>query len=124
METLEVVDISMDNFDELWKQDDHKEYPQQRMTHLFDIFGGSIGRHIQKKISAIELWKEKFSVVKENLQFGIQICEKWNNVCETLTEQFWKTYHGHAWKGDKYVPINLMKLCSRLEEVKSVILIH
>ncbi|XP_057314672.1 cytoplasmic dynein 2 heavy chain 1-like isoform X2 [Hydractinia symbiolongicarpus] len=124
METLEVVDISMDNFDELWKQDDHKEYPQQRMTHLFDIFGGSIGRHIQKKISTIELWKEKFSVVKENLQFGIQICEKWNNVCETLTERFWKTYHGHAWKGDKYVPINLMKLCSRLEEILRIRIIH
>ena len=122
MEGLELVDISLDILDDIWKQDDHKEYSQQRMTHLFDIFGGSIGRYIQKKISSIELWKEKFTVVKENLQYGIQICEKWASVCETLTDRFWKTYHSHPWKGDKYGPFNLMKLCDRLQEVLDLIL--
>ena len=123
-EGLELVDISLDVLDEIWKQDDHKEFPQRRMTHLFDIFGGSIGRYIQNKISKIELWKETFSVVKENLQYGIEICDKWVNVCETLTQRFWKTYHSHPWEGDNYVPGNLLKLCDRLKEVIIVILIR
>lgn len=107
----------MDVFDEIWKQDDHKVYPSERMNHLFDISGGSIGRYLQKKLSALDIWHGKYSEIKENLHNSIQICEKWVAVCETLTDKFWKTYHPHPWKEDKYVPVNLIKLCSRIQEV-------
>ena len=107
----------MDILDDIWKQDDHAEYPQKRMIHIFDIFGGSIGRYIQKKFSDSDIWKLKFSVVKERLQYSIQICNKWKEVCGTLTEKFWKTYHAHPWKDDKYIPDNLLRLKDRFEEV-------
>ena len=107
----------MDILDEIWKQDDHAEYPQKRMIHVFDIFGGSIGRYLQKKFSDADIWKLKFSVAKERLQYSIQICNKWKDVCETLTERFWKTYHAHPWKDEKYTPDNLLKLCDRFKEV-------
>jgi len=116
-DVLEIVDISMDILDEIWKQDDHSEYPQKRMIHVFDIFGGSIGRYLQKKFSDADIWKLKFSIAKERLQYSIQICDKWKDVCETLTERFWKTYHAHPWKDEKYMPDNLMKLCERFKEV-------
>ena len=116
-EVLEIVDVSMDILDELWKQDDFNEYPQIRMHHLFDIMGSSIGRYIQKKLTNMDIWNEKSNAIKEVLQYGIHICEKWLEVCETLTDKFWKTLPVHSWKGDKYVPLNLMKLCERLQEV-------
>lgn len=123
-EALEVVDISMDILDDIWKQDDFPEYSQKRMIHLFDTFGGSIGRYIQKKFSSLEIWKMKFTEIKEKLQYAIQICEKWASVCETLTEKFWKNYHSHRWKDDQYYPNNLMKLCGRFKEVKKHIVFY
>uniref|UniRef100_A0A7M5UV62 Cytoplasmic dynein 2 heavy chain 1 n=1 Tax=Clytia hemisphaerica TaxID=252671 RepID=A0A7M5UV62_9CNID len=123
-DVLETVDISMDILDEIWKQDDHKEYPQKRMIHIFDIFGGSIGRYLQKKFSDVDIWKLKFSVVKERLQYSIQICEKWRDVCKNLTEKFWKTYHAHPWKDGNYMPDNLMKLCERFKEILQIRVIH
>ncbi|XP_047126593.1 cytoplasmic dynein 2 heavy chain 1 isoform X1 [Hydra vulgaris] len=123
-EVLEIVDVSMDILDELWKQDDFPEYPQVRMHHFFDIIGSSIGLYIQKKLSNMDIWNEKSNVIKEVLQHGVQICEKWSEVCETLTDKFWKTLPAHPWKGDKYVPLNLMKLCERLQEILRIRIIH
>ena len=121
-EVIEVVDISMDILDYIWKQNDFPEYPQKRMIHVFDTFGGSIGRYIQKKFSTVDIWGTKFSEMKEKLQYAIQICEKWVNVCETLTEKFWRFYHSHRWEDERYYPNNLMKLCDRFKEVSKLLL--
>ena len=46
-EIFDLVDIVQDNLDDLWKQDDHKPYPQVRMSHLMDTIGAAISRAIQ-----------------------------------------------------------------------------
>ena len=111
------MDTTQDMLDDLWKQDDHDAYPQVRMTHLLEIMGGTLGRAVQKKLGAVDVWKGSFAQVKENLRLGVQICEKWVQVCGILTEQFWKHYSPHQWKGDRFVPTNLEKLGERLTEV-------
>ena len=46
-EIFDLVDIVQDNLDDLWKQDEHKPYPQLRMSHLMDTIAAAISRAIQ-----------------------------------------------------------------------------
>lgn len=56
--------------------------------------------------------------MRDNLKFGIQICNKWSQVCQTMTSQFWKNYHLNQWQGPAFVPEKLNLLGKRLEEVR------
>ena len=46
-EIFDLIDIVQDNLDDLWRQDDHKPYPQVRMSHLMDTIAAAISRAIQ-----------------------------------------------------------------------------
>lgn len=81
------------------------------------ILGGSLGRFVQRKLAEEDLWTGHYGSVKESLRSAVAICERWVGVCETLTTQFWKNFRAHPWKGDRYIPDNLKKLATRLEEV-------
>ena len=79
--------------------------------------GGTFGRYVQQKLSAEDIWKEKFGVIKESLRSGKAICERYVQVCSTLVTQFWKRYGANSWKGKEYVPETLIELGNRLDEV-------
>lgn len=81
------------------------------------LLAGSLGRYVQRKLSEENLWDGQFGHIKESLRSGITICERWVMACETLTNQFWKRYNYHPWKGEKFSPEGLKKLATRLEEV-------
>lgn len=85
---------------------------------FFCVLGGSLGRYVQRKLAALNLWEDAFHSVKENLKAGILICEQWVSACEYLTGQLWQRYTLHPWKNEKYFPESLAKLGKRLDEVE------
>ena len=85
---------------------------------LFCVLGGSLGRYVQRKLAALNLWEDAFHSVKENLKAGILICDQWVSACEYLTGQLWQRYTLHPWRNEKYFPESLAKLGKRLDEVE------
>ncbi|NXK72907.1 DYHC2 protein, partial [Amazona guildingii] len=123
-EVVDLVETTKGTLDGVWRQTEHDPYPQPRMHNLLDVIGGSLGRYVQKKLAALNLWKDAFHSVKENLKAGIFICEQWVSACEYLTGQLWQYYTLHPWKNEKYFPELLAKLGKRLDEVLTVRTLH
>ncbi|EDO38992.1 predicted protein [Nematostella vectensis] len=123
-DTLELVESTQDSLDEVWKQEDHKPYPEHRMCHLLSVIGGALARYVQRKLSALDIWQGPFQNVKEAMRKGVSVCERWVSTCETLTAQYWKRFPAHPWKGEKFVPENLSQLAARLEEVLTLRTVH
>uniref|UniRef100_A0A8C9S5I7 Cytoplasmic dynein 2 heavy chain 1 n=1 Tax=Scleropages formosus TaxID=113540 RepID=A0A8C9S5I7_SCLFO len=116
-DALELVESTRDAVDEVWRQNEHDQYPEARMQRLMDVIGSALARYVQKKLSSVKLWEEPFFIVRENLRAGLAVCEHWAGTCEHLTGQLWKRYGPHQWRGDKHRPQLLQSLASRLEEV-------
>lgn len=117
-DVLELLESTQDSLDEIWKQEDHKPYPEARMKHLLDVMAGALGRYVQRKLGMLDIWHDSFQQVKDAMRKGITVCERWVSTCgETLTSQYWKRFLPHPWRGEKFVPENLSQLAARLEEV-------
>ena len=117
-EALELVEISQDTLDDVWKQTDHHPpYPEERMAHLLSVVSDSFGRFVQQKLSACDFWAGSFTQVRAALQDGIMVCDKWSSAAEMLTAQFWKQYSLHQWRGGAFASPPLSQLIQRLEEV-------
>ncbi|NWH43496.1 DYHC2 protein, partial [Fregata magnificens] len=123
-EVVDLVETTKDTVDGVWRQTEHDPYPQPRMHNLLDVIGGSLGRYVQRKLAALNLWEDAFHSVKENLKAGILICEQWVSACEYLTGQLWQRYTLHPWKNEKYFPESLAKLGKHLDEVLTVRTVH
>lgn len=120
-EVLELLESTQDSLDEIWKQEDHKPYPETRMKHLLDVMAGALGRYVQRKLGMLDIWHDSFQQVKDAMRKGITVCERWVSTCsETLTSQYWKRFLPHPWRGEKFVPENLSQLAARLEEVTNM----
>ena len=50
---FELIDMTQDNLDDLWKQDDHDPYPQVRMNHLMDMIAAALSRAIQSSLKGM-----------------------------------------------------------------------
>ncbi|XP_038031862.1 cytoplasmic dynein 2 heavy chain 1 isoform X2 [Anas platyrhynchos] len=123
-EVVDLVETTRDTVDSVWRQTEHDPYPQPRMHNLLDVIGSCLGRFVQRKLAALNLWEDAFHLVKENLKAGILICEQWASACEYLTGQLWQRYTLHQWKNEKYFPESLVKLGKRLDEVLTVRTLH
>ncbi|XP_035398354.1 cytoplasmic dynein 2 heavy chain 1 [Cygnus atratus] len=123
-EVVDLVETTRDTLDSVWRQTEHDPYPQPRMHNLLDVIGSCLGRFVQRKLAAFNLWEDAFHTVKENLKAGILICEQWASACEYLTGQLWQRYTLHQWKNEKYFPESLVKLSKRLDEVLTVRTLH
>uniref|UniRef100_A0AAR2JK60 Cytoplasmic dynein 2 heavy chain 1 n=1 Tax=Pygocentrus nattereri TaxID=42514 RepID=A0AAR2JK60_PYGNA len=120
VEALDLVENTRDVLDDVWKQDEHKPYPETRMCRLMDVIGSSLGRFVQKKLCVLHLWEDPYLTVRESLREGVVVCEQWAAACEHLTGQVWKRYSPHLWKGDKVHLQGLNSLTQRLEEVLQI----
>lgn len=117
-DTLELIEVTQDTLDDLWKQTDYKPpYPEERMRHLLEVISGAFGRFSQRKLGELDIWSGQFTYIRTSLQDGLIMCEKWSAVAETLTTQFWKQYLPHPWEGRPFVSPTLTQLIQRLEEV-------
>ena len=124
-DVLELVEVTQDTLDDLWKQSDHSPpYPEDRMRHLLEIISSSFGRYVQRKLADLDVWRGQFTQVRSCLQDGLNICEKWSSAADLLTSQFWKQYTLHPWKGGTFVSASLLQLTLRLEEVMALRMLH
>lgn len=122
---LELVEVTQDALDDLWKQTDHTPpYPEDRMKHLLEVISGSLGRYVQRKLANVDLWGGAFGHVRNSLQDGLSVCDKWTSASEALTTQYWKQYVLHQWKGGPFVSPSLTPLVGRLEQVLSLRALH
>ncbi|UJR10563.1 hypothetical protein I4U23_014763 [Adineta vaga] len=119
---LDVVDKTQDVYDELWRQMEHDEYPEQRMKHLLTITSNALVRAVQHQLSKIDLWFDSKDPMKdrEALRTGITICEHWSLAVEQLTGTFWRNYNPHSWKGEPVKATYLLQFKKRLNEIVSV----
>ena len=62
-DTLELLESTQDSLDEIWKQEDHKPYSEARMKHLLDVMAGALGRYVQRKLAALDIWHDSFQQV-------------------------------------------------------------
>ena len=62
-DTLELLESTQDSLDEIWKQEDHKPYSEVRMKHLLDVMAGALGRYVQRKLAALDIWHDSFQQV-------------------------------------------------------------
>uniref|UniRef100_A0A8C7E017 Dynein cytoplasmic 2 heavy chain 1 n=1 Tax=Oncorhynchus kisutch TaxID=8019 RepID=A0A8C7E017_ONCKI len=123
-DAVELVEVSRDTLDDVWRQNDHDPFPETRMLRLMDVIGGALGRYVQKKLSGVKLFLDPFLSVRESLRVGLVICEQWVSACEHLSGQVWKRYAPYPWKGDKHRPQALHSLAQRLDEVVTIRTVH
>lgn len=124
-DSLELVEVTQDSLDELWKQTDHAPpYPETRMKHLLEVISGSLGCYVQRKLADLDMWGGAFAHVRNSLQDGLGVCDKWNSTSEALTTQYWRQYVLHQWKSSPFVSPTLGRLVHRLEEVLSLRSLH
>ncbi|XP_058489723.1 dynein cytoplasmic 2 heavy chain 1 isoform X2 [Solea solea] len=123
-DVVDLVEQSSDALDDVWRQTDFEPYPETRMVRLMDVIGGALGRYVQRKLSGLNIFKEPFVSLRENLRMGVVICEQWVVACDHLTGQVWKRHAPHAWKGNKHCPQSLHCLAKRLDEVLTLRMVH
>ena len=46
--------VLLDVYDDIWKQIEHDEYPEQRMKHLLSVTTNSLVQSVQKQLSNID----------------------------------------------------------------------
>ena len=62
MEALELVEVTQDALDDLWKQVEHEPvYPEKRMKHMSEVMSDSVGRFIQRKLGVLDVWNLAFN---------------------------------------------------------------
>ncbi|KAM6946318.1 LOW QUALITY PROTEIN: cytoplasmic dynein 2 heavy chain 1 [Aplochiton taeniatus] len=120
----DLVEVSKDTLDDVWRQGDHEAFPETRMARLMDAIGAALGRSVQKKLSGVRLFEQPFPPVRESLRAGVAVCEQWASACEHLTGQAWKRHAPHPWKGEPHCPQAPRRLAQRLDEVVTLRTIH
>ncbi|CAF3644553.1 unnamed protein product [Adineta steineri] len=122
VQLLDVIDKAQDVYDELWKQVEYDEYPEQRMKHLLSITSHAFVQAIQKQLITIDLWLDSKDSMKnrEYIRNSITICERWSLAVEQLTGTYWRNYNPHLWKGEVFKPTYLLQFKKRLNEIISI----
>ncbi len=112
----------LDVYDDIWKQVEHDEYPEQRMKHLLTITSNAFVQSVQKQLSNIDLWSDSKDAVKirEYLRNGANICERWSLAVEQLTSIYWRNYAPHPWKGEPFKATYLLQFQKRLNQIISI----
>ncbi|CAF4638011.1 unnamed protein product [Rotaria sp. Silwood1] len=111
-----------DVYDDVWKQTEYDEYPEQRMKHLLTITSNSLVQCVQKQLSNIDFWSDSKDSLKnrEHLRNGANICERWSIAVEQLTSIYWRNYNPHPWKGEPFKAIYLIQFKKRLQQILSI----
>lgn len=121
-DSVELIEQTQDVLDDVWKQLEFKPpYSENRMRHLLSVISGFLERFIQRKLNMLNLWTGSYHQVRDSIKAGLSVCERWTVATETLTAQFWKRYSPNPWAGEKFIPEDLSRFSSRLEEVCKMI---
>lgn len=100
--------------DDIWRQQDFQEYPQERMFHLLGIITEDIKGSVQHHLAPLDLLKNAFSEVFELLRGGRDVCEHLISTCDTLTSKIWPNTPNNKWKGGSFTSMSLNNLRDRI----------
>eukprot|EP00727_Mastigamoeba_balamuthi_P008592 m51a1_g4355 putative cytoplasmic dynein 2 heavy chain 1 (4311) ;mRNA; f:228679-242475 len=123
-EIIETLDKAQDSLDAIWKLKRQTLYPEERMVHVLGLFGQEIIRFLQSSLGAMDIWRDPFSTVREQIRRSLHLIEKWISVTDVLTTQLWPGYQPHKWVGRKFVDESIAAFKERLEEVSSLRTVH
>ncbi|OQV14490.1 Cytoplasmic dynein 2 heavy chain 1 [Hypsibius exemplaris] len=115
LDTLETVDLQLT---ELWKQKESalKPFPEDRMRNLFHIFESAVLDVIRNAWRDVKMWSSGFRQVEDLLADCRTLCERWIDLCHTLTVEVW-TEFANPWGSTPVVPTTVIKMKLRLNEV-------
>ena len=121
-ELSDAIDRLEDAYDELWKQMEHQEYPEQRMKQLLVATSNAFVQTTRKPLSKIDFWSDAKDAAqqREPLRQAVTICDRWTLTMEKLVETFWRNYNPHPWKGQLVQSSLLTQFRKRLNEILSV----
>ena len=61
---LETLEKLHDILDDVWRQQEHGEYPQERMKHILGIVTDDVLNGVQNSLSKFDLMKDSASIVR------------------------------------------------------------
>lgn len=111
--------ILLDVYDDVWRQVEHDEYPEQRMRHVLTITSNAFVQSIQKQLSSLDFWADGKEAMKsrEHLRNAVNICDRWSVALEQLTGLYWRNYPPHPWKGEPLKVTYLLQFRKRLQQI-------
>ena len=111
--------ILLDVYDDVWRQVEHDEYPEQRMRHVLTITSNAFVQSIQKQLSSLDFWADGKEAMKsrEQLRNAVNICDRWSVALEQLTGLYWRNYPLHPWKGEPLKVTYLLQFKKRLQQI-------
>jgi dynein heavy chain 2 len=119
-ELLELVERTHDVLDDIWRQNEHEEYPQDRMIHILDIITSDISSCIQHQLSAFNLMQDRYGKVIEPLRGSRQVCDNLMTTCDTLTSKIWPHTMTNKWNGPPFTSRLLGTLTERLCSIMDI----
>eukprot|EP00392_Amoebophrya_sp_AT5.2_P002499 g2504.t1 len=122
---LDMQDSVMSVADELWREGDDKEsvFPQKRMVHFLQTVGGALGKAVQSKLQALNVWQstQQFNLISKYIREGHKVCEKWNENLYDWTGTDWKSgQRVHLWDGEPMRDEFMHALAGRVHQVAEI----
>jgi hypothetical protein len=114
---LEIVDKMHDCLDEIWRQDIHNSYSQQRMTSLLTILIDQLLASLQNKLSH-NIISNDISESIQKIRIAMEICENIAISINTLSFELWPHSQTNKWMGPPFQS----KLLNRFNERLKLIL--
>ncbi|CAD5120552.1 DgyrCDS9119 [Dimorphilus gyrociliatus] len=118
-EISDTLDECQDVLDDLWKQIS-PPYPEKRMRRFLEVITDSVTKSINRSLTSLDVWHDKESNIRLQINLSVHSCDAWIRVCSTLFEQFWNRFSERPWKGEKYIPQGLVKLKLRLRQIITI----
>jgi len=103
----------------LWtaKLSSSEAYPQQRMAHIFNVFGEGLNRYLYHRLDKVNPWTGPFSEIRAILKEATNICGDYAKKVKALTSSKEWTNGRHKWEGNAFNVKCLNPIRSRLRDV-------
>ncbi|KAJ3146349.1 Cytoplasmic dynein 2 heavy chain 1 [Geranomyces michiganensis] len=116
----ETVEQTQDTLDDLWRQSEFSEYPEERMSHLLEVITEQLISCVQEKFSGQNIMIAPLSKIKDDLKEGLAVLQLWESAAATLTGRLWPHYAAHQWTGPTFAHDQLPLFTARLLEVQNL----
>ncbi|KAI8896032.1 dynein heavy chain and region D6 of dynein motor-domain-containing protein [Globomyces pollinis-pini] len=114
---IETVEKFHDVVDDMWRQQEYVQYPQDRMCHLLSLSSDWIIGSLQQHLSQYDLLNEPLSKVLEPLKNARQVTDDLLSTLDTLTAKIWPNTLTNKWVGESFKSETLRLFSNRLHNI-------
>lgn len=143
---IELVEDTELVLDEVWKADLSEvtsPYPQYRMKNFMTIISNVLITRTKNILRGLDLWNGPFTRIRNTLNEGIKLCDKWAQTMDGLVRNHWMNYTNNRWIPEtnhedeendevvafKYKPLSdfvlrledILRIRTTYEELKSIL---